>query len=182
MANKPGHTRARRKPLKPLRAGMPGDSGVLVVTRVRSITTSAHEAAGALGIRHSPRPLSGGRLINDSGALRGEVANVCLDVIASAAKQSIAPRKGRMDCFAALAMTARLDGLRRGACHRSRIRATRWRAMTGYPRKLQLRQLRDCVFECATPASTTCDADARVMQSRNGTLLRAEYHCALRIV
>ncbi len=27
--------RARRKPLKPLRAGMPGDSGVLVVTRVR---------------------------------------------------------------------------------------------------------------------------------------------------
>jgi len=28
-----------------------------------------------------------------------------LDVIASAAKQSISPRKGRMDCFAALAMT-----------------------------------------------------------------------------
>src|SRR5712664_813757 len=49
--------RARRKPLKPLRAGMPGDSGVLVVTRVRSITTSAHEAAGATGTRRSPRPL-----------------------------------------------------------------------------------------------------------------------------
>src|SRR5712672_4064851 len=31
-ARSPG--RARRKPLKPLRAGMPGDSGVLVVTRV----------------------------------------------------------------------------------------------------------------------------------------------------
>jgi hypothetical protein len=30
---------------------------------------------------------------------------MCLDVIASAAKQSIKPRKGRMDCFAALAMT-----------------------------------------------------------------------------
>src|SRR6267142_2825226 len=30
VANKPGHTRARRKPLKPLRAGTPGDSGVLV--------------------------------------------------------------------------------------------------------------------------------------------------------
>ena len=54
-ARSPG--RARRKPLKPLRAGMPGDSGVLVVTRVRSITTSAHEAAGATGIRRSPRPL-----------------------------------------------------------------------------------------------------------------------------
>src|SRR6266404_7384005 len=54
-ARSPG--RARRKPLKPLRAGMPGDSGVLVVTRVRSITTSAHETAGATGIRHSPRLL-----------------------------------------------------------------------------------------------------------------------------
>src|SRR5882672_647139 len=49
--------RARRKPLKPLRAGMPGDSGVLVVTRVRSTTTRAHEAAGATGTRRSPRPL-----------------------------------------------------------------------------------------------------------------------------
>jgi hypothetical protein len=40
-----------------LRAGTPGDSGVLVVTRVRSIATIAHEAAGATGIRRSPRPL-----------------------------------------------------------------------------------------------------------------------------
>ncbi len=68
---------------------MPGDSGVLVVARVRSITTSAHEAAGALGIRHSPRPLRGGRFINASDASRREVANVRLGVIASAAKQSI---------------------------------------------------------------------------------------------
>jgi hypothetical protein len=36
---------------------MPGDSGVLVVTRVRSTTIIAHETAGALGIRRSPRPL-----------------------------------------------------------------------------------------------------------------------------
>src|SRR5437667_1167633 len=57
QARSPG--RARRKPLKPLRAGMPGDSGVLVVTRVRSTTISAHETAGAAGIRHSPRPLLG---------------------------------------------------------------------------------------------------------------------------
>jgi hypothetical protein len=48
--------RARRKPLKPLRAGMPGDSGVLVVTRVLLPLPSAHEAAGATGTRHSPRP------------------------------------------------------------------------------------------------------------------------------
>src|SRR5450631_825051 len=38
---------------------MPGDSGVLVVTRVRSITTIAHETAGAAGTRHSPRPYLG---------------------------------------------------------------------------------------------------------------------------
>src|SRR5229473_109209 len=54
-ARSPG--RARRKPLKPLRAGMPGDSGVLVVTRVLSTTPFAHETAGAAGIRHPPRPL-----------------------------------------------------------------------------------------------------------------------------
>src|ERR1700738_4275517 len=98
-------TRARRKPLKPLRAGMPGDSGVLVVTRVRSITTIAHETAGALGIRHSPRPLWAEGFLQDSGAARREAANARLDVIASEAKQSISPRKGRMDCFASLAMT-----------------------------------------------------------------------------
>jgi len=42
----------------------------------------------------------GGRFINGSGALRGEVANVRLDVIASAAKQSILSLRGKMDCFA----------------------------------------------------------------------------------
>jgi hypothetical protein len=35
----------------------------------------------------------------------GEIAKVCLNVIASAAKQSISQRKERMDCSAALAMT-----------------------------------------------------------------------------
>jgi hypothetical protein len=35
-----------------------------------------------------------------------------------------------MDCFASLAMTAGNDGLLRGACHRARIRATCWLAMT----------------------------------------------------
>jgi hypothetical protein len=69
-ARSPG--RARRKPLKPLRAGMPGDSGVLVVARVLFTTRSAHEAAGAAGTRHSPRPLLGGRFINASGASRRE--------------------------------------------------------------------------------------------------------------
>ena len=53
-----------------------------------------------------PHALLGGRFFNGSGAWRGEVANVCLDVIASEAKQSILSLRGEMDCFAALAMTA----------------------------------------------------------------------------
>jgi hypothetical protein len=40
---------------------------------------SAHEAAGATGIRRSPRPLLGGRFINASGAWRGEGVNVRLE-------------------------------------------------------------------------------------------------------
>src|SRR5258708_35111962 len=79
VANKPGSPgRARRKPLKPLRAGMPGDSGVLVVTRVRSTTTKCTRGRGCNGHPAFPTPSKGGRFINASGALRGEVANVRL--------------------------------------------------------------------------------------------------------
>ena len=56
-ARSPG--RARRKPLKPSRAGMPGDSGATVVTNARAYY-STRAAAGASGTRHSPRPLLGG--------------------------------------------------------------------------------------------------------------------------
>jgi len=40
--------------------------------------------------------------------MRGEVVKTCLElhVIASAAKQSILSLRGKMDCFASLAMTA----------------------------------------------------------------------------
>jgi hypothetical protein len=64
---------------------------------------SAHEAAGATGIRHSPRPLWAENSSNASGASRREDANVRLEfhVIASAAKQSI--------------LSLRLDGLLRFA-------------------------------------------------------------------
>src|ERR1700694_1986095 len=76
QARSPG--RARRKPLKPLRAGMPGDSGVLVVTRVRSTNTKCTRGRGCNGHPAFPTPSMGGRFINASGAWRGEVANVCL--------------------------------------------------------------------------------------------------------
>jgi hypothetical protein len=48
----------------------------------------------------------GGRFINASGAWRGEGVNVCLDVIASAAKQST------FLCGYVLLRCARNDGLR----------------------------------------------------------------------
>src|SRR5450759_4260142 len=51
--------RSRSKPLKPLRAGMPGDPGATVVTTSCAFYT-AHEAAGATGTQHSPRPHSFG--------------------------------------------------------------------------------------------------------------------------
>ena len=54
-ARSPG--RARSKPLKPSRAGMPGDPGATVVTNAR-VFYSTRAAAGASGTRHSLRPLS----------------------------------------------------------------------------------------------------------------------------
>src|SRR6266850_3466914 len=59
VAKEPDHRGARRKPLKPLRAGTSGDSGVLVYSCAFLPMQSAHEAAGATGIRRSTRPLRG---------------------------------------------------------------------------------------------------------------------------
>src|SRR6266576_5843093 len=49
--------RARNKPLKPLRAGMPGDLGATCGDYARVLHLNfAREAMGAAGTRHSPRP------------------------------------------------------------------------------------------------------------------------------
>src|ERR1700681_3136312 len=66
-ARSPG--RVRRKPLTPLRAGMPGDPGATVVTNARAFYTT-RAAAGATGTRHSPRPLWADRSGTNSGASR----------------------------------------------------------------------------------------------------------------
>src|SRR5258705_10921051 len=67
-ARSPG--RARHKPLKPLRAGMPGDSGVPVAS-TPVLSTFAQGAAGAAGTRHSPRPcFKGGTFLAKSRACR----------------------------------------------------------------------------------------------------------------
>ena len=54
QARSPG--RARRKPLKPLRAGMPGEFRWTCSDYARVVHFFPREAAGALGTRHSPRP------------------------------------------------------------------------------------------------------------------------------
>jgi hypothetical protein len=79
VAKEPGHRGARRKPLKPLRAGMPGDSGVLVVARVRSTTTKCTRGCGCNGHPAFPTPSLGGRSSNASGASRRGVVNVRLE-------------------------------------------------------------------------------------------------------
>jgi hypothetical protein len=74
-ARSPG--RARRKPLKPLRAGMPGDSGVLVVTRVLSTTTKCTRGRGCSGHPAFPTPFGREGNSNASGAPRREKEVVC---------------------------------------------------------------------------------------------------------
>jgi hypothetical protein len=81
-------------PLKPLRAGMPGDSGVLVVTRVRSTNTSAHEAAGATGIRHSPRPQGGGKFLARPGRFASRGREGVFDNMSTPHSQSSSPANG----------------------------------------------------------------------------------------
>ena len=98
-ARSPG--RARKKPLKPLRGECRVISGVTVVTNARVYYTP-RAAAGAPGARHSLRPLIlGESCTHNSGALRRENVDLCpTSLPATNAKR-----------------------LRKGACHRARIRA-----------------------------------------------------------
>src|SRR5439155_22616739 len=85
--------RARNKPLKPLRAAMPGESGGPSVTTLVCYLHIAREAAGALGTRHSPRPLLGERSMHNSGASRRGIAKPYLAVIAK--RQRVARMRAR---------------------------------------------------------------------------------------
>src|SRR5882672_10607935 len=58
---------------------MPGDPGATVVTNARAFYTT-RAAAGATGTRHSPRPLWGGKLMHNSGAMRRLIANLRLEL------------------------------------------------------------------------------------------------------
>src|SRR5229473_410814 len=103
-ARSPG--RARHKPLKPLRAGMPGDSGVLVVTRVRSTTTKCTRDRGCSGHPAFPTPFLGRKINAQLGRIAPRDREVAFG---RHCERSEAIHTfslcGFMDCFASLAMT-----------------------------------------------------------------------------
>src|SRR6266403_2548373 len=124
-----GHRGEREVSRKTIARGMPGRSGVTVVTNSYACFYFACEAAGALGARHSLRPL----ILWADGSCKprayraARTRSLVLEIgatslrVAEATKQSILPLRGDMDCFAEPVIG------RRGACHRARVRATRWR-------------------------------------------------------
>src|SRR3982074_3399354 len=65
---------------KTIACGNAGCSGELVVTTLVCYLHFAHEAAGAAGTRHSPRPLfsKGERFLHNSGRPRRESERPCL--------------------------------------------------------------------------------------------------------
>jgi len=80
-ARSPG--RARRKPLKPLRAGMPGDSGVLVVARVRSTNTKCTRGRGCSGHPAFPTPFMGREINAQLGRIAPRDREVAFEIRAS---------------------------------------------------------------------------------------------------
>src|SRR5229473_5103796 len=111
-ARSPG--RARRKPLKPLRAGMPGDPGATVV-KTRVLSTLRTRGCGCSGHPAFPTPSTGREIHAQLGRIAPrdrECAFAIGAVIArsEATKQSVLSFRGLMDCFASLAMTALRPG------------------------------------------------------------------------
>jgi hypothetical protein len=99
-----------------LRAGTSGDSGVLVYSCAYYHYQSAHEAAGASGIRRSPRPLWAETKCNASGASRREDEVVCENYINVIASQRVGAKRRPMTGSAKqsiLTFFTRQDGLLR---------------------------------------------------------------------
>jgi hypothetical protein len=69
VTNKPDRRGEREISRKTIARGMPGDSGVTVVTMLVCFFHFAREAAGASSARHSLRPL-----ISESGMLMANLA------------------------------------------------------------------------------------------------------------
>jgi hypothetical protein len=160
VTTKPGHRGEREVSRKTIARGMPGRSGVTVVT---TLVCFFHLQRGCGRIERpafpAPSDFLGGWFCKNSDASRREDTRSCLKigaVIASEAKQSISPR-------------GRNGLLRRGACHRARIRATRWLlAMTGpHGHRLEKFQIRKNLIP--ETASLTSRSSA---QRRRGPIIQ----------
>src|SRR5467141_1559019 len=81
VSNKPGHRGEREVSRKTIARGMPGETGVTVVTMLVCLFYFACEAAGASRARHSLRPLisRGERLRHNSGISCREIADPYLN-------------------------------------------------------------------------------------------------------
>src|ERR1700753_3405520 len=128
-ARSPG--RARSKPLKPLRREGRMNPPVHMATNSCALFI-AHGPAGAAGTRLSLRPLCSRdeRFTHHSGAsvLRecGSVLYPCRHCLGQT--RSVCAREQSDEAIQSIRLCG--SGLLRGACHRARIRATRWLAMT----------------------------------------------------
>ena len=71
MSNKPGHRGEREVSRKTIARGMPGETGVTVVTMLVCLFYFACEAAGASSARHSLRPL-----ISEDGMFRIKLGRI----------------------------------------------------------------------------------------------------------
>ncbi len=110
VANKPGHRGEHEISRKPLRAGMPGDSGVLVVTRVRSTNTKCTRDRGCNGHPAFPTPSLGRKIYANLGRSAPRDRVFVFEIgepSLRGAKRRSNPffLRGKMDCFASLAMT-----------------------------------------------------------------------------
>jgi hypothetical protein len=91
VANKPGHRGERDISRKTIARGMPGVSGVTLVTNACAFYAT-HAAAGASSARHSLRPHLGEGFMHDSGVSRRGSDDSCLFAViarSEATKQSI---------------------------------------------------------------------------------------------
>jgi len=81
VSNKPGHRGEREVSRKTIARGMPGETGVTVVTMLVCLFYFACEAAGASSARHSLRPLisESGTFWQTSRETCGEIAELCFE-------------------------------------------------------------------------------------------------------
>src|SRR5258707_11278773 len=107
VSNKPGHRGERKVSRKTIARGMPGETGVTVVTMLVCLFYFACEAAGALSARHSLRPLFSERRNNFAklGPIAPRDRGGAPSLRGAKRRSNPLLLRGNMDCFASLAMT-----------------------------------------------------------------------------